>query len=394
MSKQTKRVLVILTIISILIVPLVGALVYYKGVFPSHLFFFPPIEVESKPGFSWPVFIALLFPIAFVVLLYVYPWWFGFKRPDKTASTSIDGKFPWWFWVGLMVSSIDAVFLFGHIESATFVINLGFIPIIWGIVFATDGWVYKRTNGHSILGDKPWDLLWMAVCSAFAWGYFEYLSFFVNVNWFYPEAARISTLAFYIYAIVGGGVLVPFAFEGYMLLNSFKSLGNRYSFGPKIVLSKSIQISALIISVLSIFLITYFPNMLFPMLWLGPVIILSIAFDRIGLWTPFRPIARDGNWTPLALIGLAELIIGLIHETVNFSSASHHPFHTSVPGYWVYSVPYVDRFYVFEMPFEGLFGYLPYGIYNWIIWIGFAYIFKISTPFANEEAVVAGHLNR
>ncbi|MBI9061311.1 MAG: hypothetical protein JEZ14_04950 [Marinilabiliaceae bacterium] len=393
MSKRTKYFLVILTVFAILVVPLLGALIYYKGEFPSHLFYFPPTEVTAKPGFSGPVFIGLLFPIAFVVLLYIYPWWFGFKRPENRQATNSEGKFPWWFWAGLVVSSVDAVFLFGHIESATYILNLGFIPIIWGIVFATDGWVYKRTNGHSILGDKPWNLVWMACCSAFAWGYFEYLSFYVGVNWYYPEAARISTLAFYVYAIVGGGVLVPFAFEGYMLLNSFKALGRRYSFGPKITLSKPVQTGAMVISLLSIFLITYFPNILFPMVWLGPVIILSVAFDMIGLWTPFRPIAREGNWTPLALIGFAELIIGLIHETVNFFSAFHHPFSTIVPGYWIYSVPYVDRFYVFEMPFEGLFGYLPYGIYNWIIWIGFAYIFKISTQFNNNKAVVAGHLN-
>lgn len=382
---------VLITIVAIIVVPLMGALIYYNGELPHDLFYFPPIEVTPKPGFSWPVFIGLLFPITFIVLLYLFPWWFGFKRPEKMQRSKISGKFPWWFWLGLTVSVVDGIFLFGHIESAKLIQNLGFIPIIWGIVFATDGWVYKRTSGQSILGQKPLNLLWMAGCSAFAWGYFEYLSFFVDVNWFYPEAERISTFAFYIYAIVGGGVLVPFAFEGYMLLNSFKKLSQRYSYGPRVRLSKSIQIGAIIISLLSLFLIPYFPYILFPMLWLGPVIVLSIGFDMLGLWTPFRPIAEKGNWTPLALIGLAELIIGLIHETVNFLSATHAPFHTVVPGYWVYSVPYVERFYVFEMPFEGLFGYLPYGIYNWIIWIGFATIFKLRTRFNNKEAVVAGH---
>jgi hypothetical protein len=29
---------------------------------------------------------------------------------------------------------------------------------------------------------------------------------------------------------------------------------------------------------------------------------------------------------------------------------------------WVYSVPFVDRFHVFEMPILGFAGYLPFGL--------------------------------
>ena len=65
--------------------------------------------------------------------------------------------------------------------------------------------------------------------------------------------------------------------------------------------------------------------------------------------------------------------------------------YTLVPGYLKYSVSNDDRFYVFEMPFEGLFGYLPY-VYNWIIWFGVASIFKISIQFNTDIALVAGYM--
>ena len=48
------------------------------------------------------------------------------------------------------------------------------------------------------------------------------------------------------------------------------------------------------------------------------------------------------------------------------------------------SIPYVEKFYLFEMPIEGIFGYLPYGIYNWVAWIGFAYLLNIKTIFDKE----------
>ncbi len=387
-TKRNRRLFITLSVIIIIVAPLIGALINYKGDLASHFFTFPPTAATPKPGFNLTVFIVLFFACAFFVVLYLYPWIFGFKKPEQRETPKITKvKYPIWFWIGLTVAIIDAVILWGHFSRPRFIINLGFIPIIWGLVFTIDGIVYKRSGGHSIVKDRPINLLWIGICSAFGWGYFEYLSLYVGVNWYYPEAHMLSTFEFYIYAFVGGAALVPFVFEIFMLLYTFKKLNRRYSYGPKVSLSKSVQIILLIIGIISLFLISFFPFILYPLLWIGPVLILSIIFDMVGLWTPFRPIVKEGNWTPLALIGLGNFISGLICEGTNFLSANHNPFHTFVPGYWKYSIPYVDKFHVFEMPLEGLFGYLPYGIYNWIVWIAFAYFFKITTQFDDEELI-------
>ena len=385
MTKTKRLLLVYLSIFIVLAAPMIGALIHYKGQLVSHFFPFPPIAATPKPGFNTTVFLVMLIACLFFVILYIYPWIFGFKRPEKNSSLQAKAKLPIWFWIGLPISIIDAIILWNHFENPRFIIDLGFIPIIWGLVFTVDGIVYRRSNGHSIFSDKPINLLYIGLCSAVGWGYFEYLSLFVGVNWYYPVAKLITTFEFYLYAFVGGAALVPFVFQIFMLLNTFNGLKFRYSKGPKISISRTTQIIILIISIASLFAISFFPFILYPLLWVGPVIILSIVFDMIGLWTPFRPIVNQGNWTPLALIGLADLMQGLICEGTNFLSAGHNPFHTLVPGYWKYSIPYVDKFHVFEMPFEGLFGYLPYGIYNWIVWIGFAYIFNISTKFDKDK---------
>ncbi len=384
MSKKNKQKrIILLSLLSVIAAPLLGGLIYYKGQFPNDFFEFPPLEISPKPGFSWPVFIGLAGAILFVIVLYLYPWIFGFKRPNQKEKSQNKGKLPIWFWLGMIMSIVDGVFLFTPINSAVFVLNCGYVPIIWGIVLMTDGWVLQRT-GTSILKDRPKNMLWMILCSAFAWGFFEYLSFFIELNWYYPEGNRISVWAFYVYAFIGGGCLVPFALEMYMLLKSFKGLALRYSYGPRISLSRNVQYIILIVSLASLFAISYFPYILFPMLWLSPVIVLSIALDLAGIWTPFKPVAKEGNWTPLALVALGEIIIGILHEGANYLSAIHDPFSTIVPGYWVYSIPYVEKFYLFEMPIEGIFGYLPYGIYNWVAWIGFAYLLNIKTIFDKE----------
>ena len=50
--------------------------------------------------------------------------------------------------------------------------------------------------------------------------------------------------------------------------------------------------------------------------------------------------------------GIAALICGLFWETWNFYSLPK----------WLYSVPLVHRFLIFEMPLLGFSGYLPFGL--------------------------------
>ena len=49
---------------------------------------------------------------------------------------------------------------------------------------------------------------------------------------------------------------------------------------------------------------------------------------------------------------LAGLVCGFFWELWNICSLAK----------WIYSVPFVDRFHVFEMPLLGYAGYLPFGI--------------------------------
>jgi len=60
---------------------------------------------------------------------------------------------------------------------------------------------------------------------------------------------------------------------------------------------------------------------------------------------------KAGDWEPLGAFALAALICGLFWEMWNQFSLAH----------WEYSIPWVDRFHLFQMPLLGYAGYLTFG---------------------------------
>lgn len=107
-----------------------------------------------------------------------------------------------------------------------------------------------------------------------------------------------------------------------------------------------------LISVLGLYFLSWFPFSLFSMLWIAPVAL----FAGVGLLTGARiPLAEDvrrGDWTVIVTSALAALVCGFFWEMWNQWSLAK----------WVYTVPYVQRFHIFEMPLLGFAGYLPFGV--------------------------------
>jgi hypothetical protein len=138
-----------------------------------------------------------------------------------------------------------------------------------------------------------------------------------------------------------------------------------------------------------LFLMSFYPTWLCAVIWLSPLVILTVMLDLLGIWTPFTPI-KKGNWTPVLFMALTYLVEGFLLEGQNFVSATHENgvLQTDYPGYWVYNVPFVNRFHIFEMPVVGFYGYLPFGIYCLVWWIAFAFLLNIPTNFAKYESPV------
>lgn len=343
-----------------------------------------------KAPFSWPIFGVVAASGLIIVSLYLFPSWFGFKKvplPPKQKIKKV--KWPLWFWIGVVALGTSLLLLWTKSHEPVLFLNWSDFPLFWGLVLVIDGWAYKRNGGKSLISEYPEALVGIGVSSAFGWMLFEYLNFFVDDNWYYPFGDIIDREQFLLYAIVISTGLIPLAFVFYGLFNTIPILQNRYTQGPKIIMSENVKTIVLVISLISLFAAGLFPNVLFFSLWLTPALVIGLVLDKVGVWTPLRSIGQ-GNWRPTLVFGLTYLAAGLCLECENYFSGIHlgsEVIYTQAPAYWQYSLPYVNRFHLFEMPILGFIGYIPFSLYCWVYWIAFAYMQGIPPVYYKEDRI-------
>ena len=93
------------------------------------------------------------------------------------------------------------------------------------------------------------------------------------------------------------------------------------------------------------------PTWFYPALWIAPLALFmgaQVLANRTGL----APELARGDWSRAATWMVAALACGFFWELWNWQSAAK----------WIYTVPGVERWHVFEMPLLGYAGYLPFGL--------------------------------
>lgn len=97
--------------------------------------------------------------------------------------------------------------------------------------------------------------------------------------------------------------------------------------------------------------IVFCPQFTYPLLWISPLMVFVLV--QVALKEPcVLDTLATGNWSLVIRFAFASLICGLTWETWNYYSMAK----------WIYAVPYVHRFQVWEMPLLGFGGYLPFGM--------------------------------
>lgn len=386
MNEAKKARLLILALSSLFALPYIGAYVKYRGDFPDTMFIYPAVEPLQKASFNIYVFVALALCFVATALLYISPRLFGFKKATPhMALNKTKTKLPSWFWYGLIVWVISLIIVWGRFPTLANEIKIFDILLWWSFSVLIDGIVYARSGGNSLIGKRPKELAGIATASVTGWMIFEYFNFFVNYNWYYPNGHQLPSFEFMTYSMIASTAVFPISFELYGLFNTFKKFNTKYSNGFKFTLPHWAGNALIGICLICMLLMSYFPNDLFFIVWLAPLIILSILLGRFGIWTPFTSV-KKGDWSPLLLIALSWVAAGFCVECWNYFSASHiDGFHTANTLYWAYSIPYVNVVHLFEMPLLGFLGYLPYGVYCGIWWITFAHVLDIPTWFTEKD---------
>lgn len=317
----------------------------------SVYFDFPPEPgmVDHAP-FSWPVFIALAAFIACGLLPFIVRGIRSFRQ-ERRAEKGAAGCFPAWGWAAILLCIAAWVLAWTRFEWFS-----GFqaypFPFLWiGYILSVNALVCKRT-GTCLMVEKTGLFLSLFPASAVFWWFFEYLNRFV-LNWYYINVDMFEPWQYVVYASVCFATVLPAVLSTAELLQSFSFFKRAYKNFIFIQPGRPRLAAAAVLSIAAaaLFALGIFPNLLFPLLWVSPLLIIICLQVLAGHDNILSPV-RQGDWGRIVSFAAAALVCGFFWEMWNFYSLAK----------WEYSIPFVHGFTVFEMPIPGYSGYLPFGL--------------------------------
>lgn len=326
----------------------------------DYLEFPPRTQYVAHAPFSWPVFIGL----SIVILATMLPFLTrvilaNFQKSETSAAAPSECRvaevrdlgFPWWGWVAVDLGILFWVLAwtqFSWMEPLQF---YTFTPQWLCYIVAFNALTWRRT-GRCLLTHETKFFLRLFPLSAGFWWFFEYLNRFVQ-NWWYTGGEHFTPLQYFIAATLPFSTVLPavLSTEEWLATSPRNSAGLDRCLVINPARPKLAGWLVLALSGAGLFLIGWFPDILYPLLWVAPLILLTSA-RRVANRPLFFPELALGDWRQVYRFCLAALICGFFWELWNWHSLAK----------WIYSVPFVNRFHLFEMPLLGYAGYLPFGL--------------------------------
>ncbi len=330
----------------LLLLPPAGLLLCGRPVAPY--LEFPPITryVEHAP-FSWTVFVLLAAAILATTLPFIAV--VIRSRPAPAPRTAF--AFPRWGWAGIALTAAAWGIAWTRLDSLDRIQIFTFSPIWIGYIITINALTYAR-SGRCLLTHQAGYLGRLFAWSAVFWWFFEYLNRFVQ-NWYYLGIADLDRIQYLLYATLPFATVLPAVLSTDEWLKTFPRLtAGLDTLRPiRIVSPRLLAWITLGVSSAGLAGIGLRPDLLFPLLWLAPLLIAVSLQALHGQPTLLSPLAH-GNWARICRLALAALICGFFWELWNAGSLAK----------WEYAIPYVHRFKLFEMPILGYSGYLPFGL--------------------------------
>jgi len=329
--------------------PLIG--VYLAG-FPveRYLEFPPQTRYIVHAPFSWAAFTIFALLITVVVLpLFIK----GFKLRKKSlpkTSLSISNRLPWWGWIGMVAGIFSWILAWSRFSWFSAFQPHTFSPLWFSYILVVNALCFRRT-GHSLMTDRPGYFLLLFPASAAFWWFFEYLNRFVQ-NWYYL-GVEFSPLSYFWYATLPFSTVLPAVLSTRQLLLSANWIREGYGDFKSLKIShpRIIAVYLLLFSAAGLAAIGVWPNHLFPLLWVSPLLII-ICLQTLMKQQNALSVVAAGDWRGAVSAALSAVVCGVFWEMWNYFSLAK----------WEYSIPLVHRFAVFEMPLLGYAGYLPFGL--------------------------------
>jgi hypothetical protein len=310
---------------------------------------FPPQTRYVQPApFSWKVFggyglfiLCVCLPLTINALKSL-----KFRQPQIFSSL----PFPWWGWFGLIGGLSIWILAWTRFNWFSAFQPHTFAPLWISYILVVNAITCQRT-GKCMLNSTPVYFLSLFPLSAVFWWFFEYLNRFVQ-NWEY-QSPQFSAAEYFWYATLSFSTVLPavlgtrdLIMQAGWLRNGYKQYGVYHWPRPKLL-----AIITLIISAIGLTGIGIWPDYLFALLWISPLLIM-VSFQVLMNEPHILTGVARGDWRLIISSALAALICGFFWEMWNYFSYAR----------WIYRIPFVHRFEVFEMPLLGYAGYLPFGL--------------------------------
>jgi hypothetical protein len=281
-----------------------------------------------------------------------------FLKWEKTSpykNSPLSAKFPWWGWCGIVLELFFWILAWSRFPWFALLQPYTFTPLWLSYIFIINALSYHRTSRCLLINQSGFFMM-LFPASAVFWWFFEYLNRFVQ-NWYYVGVA-FSPWEYFWYATLPFSTVLPAVWSTKQWIDSWLHLENPYanSFQPdRIQRDKSryhrFSLAILILSGAGLMGIGIFPDYLFPLLWVSPLLIIVSLQTLLGESNVLVE-AACGQWQRIVSSALAALMCGFFWELWNFYSLAK----------WEYCIPFVQRYQIFEMPLLGYTGYLPFGL--------------------------------
>ncbi|MBE0569379.1 MAG: hypothetical protein IH576_01935 [Deltaproteobacteria bacterium] len=341
------RYVFLFPLLLVFLLPLLGAAAAGKPLAP-YLQFPPKTPDIPHAPFSLPAFLGL----AFFVLAATAPLCFRLlRRAERPAPSEPARPFPRWGWASAGLGGAAWIVAWcrfpwmGGLQAHTFT------PLWVSFILVVNALAYRRT-GRCLLLSRTRGFLLLFPASAAFWWSFEYLNRFVG-NWHYVGGREFGAGEYFLFATLPFSTVLPAVLSARELLLSRPRFDAAFRdwrpFSPD--RPRAAAAAALLLSCAGLLAVGFVPDVVFPLVWVAPPLLLISVSALRGEPHALSGIA-GGDWRAFVASSAAALFCGFFWEMWNYGSAVK----------WVYDIPYVDAIRLFEMPVLGYAGYLPFGV--------------------------------
>lgn len=327
--------------------PLMGLTLGGKALLP-YLEFPPRTRFVAHAPFSWGVFCIYALGILAATVPFGVRAARAFRRRPRENGPA--ARFPGWAWAGVFSGVLFWILAWSRLPFFQPFQAHTFTPLWISYILVVNGLSFRR-QGSCLLSNAPRALWILFPASAVFWWFFEYLNRFVQ-NWYYVGTA-FGPAAYFCLATLSFSTVLPAVVSTREWLMTYPWIREGFRGLTPIRFGRPHSVAGMVLVLAGAGLtgIGLWPDGLFPLLWVAPLLIL-VALQT--LWNRphvLGPVAR-GDWSGVVSSAGAALFCGVFWEMWNALSLVK----------WEYGVPYVHRFQIFEMPLLGYAGYLPFGL--------------------------------